>query len=48
MPDVFIAHAASLNDPGRHKLQMVTYTVRGYAWDHIDPALQKFDKMPPR
>jgi len=22
-------------------------TVRGYAWDHLDPALPKFDKMPP-
>jgi hypothetical protein len=21
--------------------------VRGYAWDHLDPALPKFDKMPP-
>lgn len=48
MPDVFIVHAASLDDPSRHKPQMVTYTVRGYAWDHIDPTLQKFDKMPPR
>jgi len=26
---------------------MVMYGVRGYAWDHIDPALPKFDKMPP-
>jgi len=26
---------------------MVTYGVRGYAWDHLDPALPKFDKMPP-
>jgi hypothetical protein len=25
----------------------VTYGGRGYAWDHIDPALPKFDKMPP-
>ena len=21
---------------------------RGYAWDHVDPALPKFDKLPPR
>jgi len=26
---------------------MVTYRVRGYAWDHLDTALPKFDKMPP-
>jgi len=38
---------ASTLDPSRYKPQMVTYGVRGYAWDHIDPALPKFDKMPP-
>jgi hypothetical protein len=27
---------------------MVTYGVRGYAWDRLNPALPKFDKMPPR
>jgi hypothetical protein len=47
MPDLFTVHAASLDDPSRYKPQMVTYGVRGYAWDHIDPALPKFDKMPP-
>jgi len=26
---------------------MVTYGVRGYAWDRPDPALPIFDKMPP-
>jgi hypothetical protein len=46
-PDVFTIHAASLDDPGRYKPQMVTYHVRGYAWDHLDPALPTFDKMPP-
>jgi hypothetical protein len=47
MPDFVAVHATSLDDPSRHKPQAVTYTVRGYAWDHLDPALQKFDKMPP-
>ena len=46
MPDVFTVHAASLDDPSRYKPQVVTYTVRGHAWDHIDPALTRFDKMP--
>jgi hypothetical protein len=46
-PDVFIVHAASLDDPSRYKPQMVTYVVRGYACDQIDPALPKFNKMPP-
>jgi hypothetical protein len=48
MPDLFTIHAASLDDPGRYQPQMVTYRVRGYTWDHLDPALPKFDKMPPR
>lgn len=46
MPDAFTIHAASLDDPGRYKPQAVTYAVRGHAWDHLDPALPKFQKMP--
>jgi hypothetical protein len=47
MPDLFTVHAASLDDPSRYKPQMATYGARGHAWDHVDPALPKFDKMPP-
>ncbi len=47
MPDLFTIHAASLDDPGRFKPQVVTYAVRGHAWDYLDPALPKFDRMPP-
>jgi hypothetical protein len=47
MPDFFTIHAASLDDPGRYKPQMVTYGIRGYAWDQVDPAVPKFNKMPP-
>jgi hypothetical protein len=47
MPDLFTVHAASLDDPGRYKPQMVTYHVRGYDWDRLDPTLRTFDKMPP-
>ena len=46
-PDQFIVHAASLDDPGRYRPQLVTYTVSGPAWDQLDPALPKFDRMPP-
>ncbi len=46
-PELFTIHAASLDDPGRYRPQAVTYTVRGYAWDYLDPALAKFDTMPP-
>jgi hypothetical protein len=48
MPDIVAVHAASLDDPGRFKPQMVLYGARGYAWDQLDPALPKFDGMPPR
>ena len=38
MPDLFTVHAASLDEPGRYGPQVVTYGVRGHAWDHVDPA----------
>ncbi|AHK43103.1 MULTISPECIES: GFA family protein [Ensifer] len=47
MPEFFTVRAASLDDPSRYKPQVVTYGSRGYAWDHLDPTLPKFDKMPP-
>lgn len=46
LPDIFTVHAASLDDPRRFKPQAVTYSVRGYAWDFIDPSVQRFDTMP--
>lgn len=46
MPEFFTVHAASLDDPGRYKPQMLLYAMRGYAWDRVDPALPKFDGMP--
>ena len=48
MPELFTVHAASLDEPGRYTPQMVTYRVRGEAWDRIDPGLPAFDKMPSR
>lgn len=47
-PALFTVHAASLDDPSRYQPQAVTYRVRGYAWDKVDPTLPQFDKMPPR
>jgi hypothetical protein len=47
MPALFTVHAASLDDPTRYRPQMVIYTLRGHGWDHVDPALARFDKMPP-
>lgn len=47
MPDLFTIHAASLDDPSRYEPQAVTYHKSGYAWDHLNPDLPKFDRMPP-
>lgn len=46
MPDLFVVHASSLDDPGRFMPQMLLYSSRGYAWDDIDPSIQSFEKMP--
>ncbi|MGE0007454.1 MAG: GFA family protein [Parvibaculaceae bacterium] len=47
MPDIFTVHAASLDDPGRYQPQAVTYAIRGHAWDNLDPAVARFERMPP-
>jgi hypothetical protein len=47
VPDLFTVHAASLDEPGRYSPQMVTYTMRALPWDQVDPALPKFETMPP-
>jgi hypothetical protein len=46
MPDIFAVRAASLDDPSRYKPQIITYRVRGHAWDNIDSSLPAFEKMP--
>lgn len=46
MPALFTVHATSLDEPTRFRPQAVTYAVRGFDWDHLDPALPKFDRMP--
>jgi hypothetical protein len=47
MPQFFTVRAASLDQPERYRPQMATYTVRGHAWDRLDPAVQHFERMPP-
>lgn len=46
MPDAVVVKASSLDDPTMFRPQMVLYTDRGYEWDHLDPALTRFAKMP--
>jgi hypothetical protein len=47
MPDFFIVEAATLDDPASFAPQMVVFTSSGFSWDHLDPALPRFSKMPP-
>ncbi|MGX9425563.1 MULTISPECIES: GFA family protein [Bradyrhizobium] len=47
IPDYVVVRAGSLDDPSRYRPQQVTWTAAGYAWDHLDSALPKFEKMPP-
>ncbi len=47
-PDIFIVKPASLDEPGRYKPQIVTFTSSGHGWDRIDPDIPHFEKMPPR
>lgn len=46
MPKLIAIHAASLDDPGQFRPQALTYSIRGHAWDTIDPTLKSFEKMP--
>jgi hypothetical protein len=46
MPQLFFAKAASLDEPARYVPQMAVYTTSGFAWDHLDPDLPRFAKMP--
>jgi len=41
MPDMLLFHAATLDDPGQFKPQMVVYTDTAQPWDHIDPAIER-------
>ncbi|CCV04076.1 conserved hypothetical protein [Mesorhizobium metallidurans STM 2683] len=46
MPDLIAVHATSLDDPGQFQPQALTYSIRGHAWDTMDPMLQAFERMP--
>lgn len=47
MPQIFIASAASLDDPSRYRPEVVYWTASGHRWDTLDPALTRFDRLPP-
>ena len=45
-PEAIAVHAGSLDDPGSFNPSVVTYAIRGHAWDTLDPSLRKFERMP--
>jgi len=46
-PDLMVIMAATLDDPSSFKPAMDIYTSSAQPWDHLNPALPKFPKMPP-
>lgn len=46
-PGLFIITPAGLDEPERFKPQILVWTKGGFAWDHVDPSLQRFEKLPP-
>ncbi|NMM43945.1 hypothetical protein HH303_05625 [Rhodospirillaceae bacterium KN72] len=46
MPDLIAIAAASLDDPGLFRPEALTCSIRGHAWDPIDPELRHFERMP--
>ena len=47
MPELAIVLAGSLDDGSKFQPQVDLYTSSAQSWDHMNPALPKFDKMPP-
>jgi hypothetical protein len=46
MPELIAVAAGSLDAPARFTPRVLTYRVRGLAWDTIDPSLRAFERMP--
>jgi hypothetical protein len=46
MTDLAMITAASLDDPSQYTPQMDIFVSSAQPWDHMNPALPKFPKMP--
>ena len=46
MPDLAMITAGSLDDPKQYVPQLDIYISSAQPWDHMNPALPKFPKMP--
>jgi len=47
MPALMMLRAGSLDDPSWYRPGMDLYTASAQPWDHMNPDLPKFPKMPP-
>ena len=47
LPDLAMITAGSLDDPSLYKPTLDIFTASAQPWDHMNPALAKFPKMPP-
>lgn len=48
IPDFFVISPASLDEPDRFAPDSVLWTTAALPWDAMDPALQRFEKLPPQ
>lgn len=48
MPGFVLITAGSLDDPARFEPTFVVFAAGAATWDTIDPALERFEGMPPR
>ena len=46
MPNVLIVTPASLDDPSVFTPTTATWTRAGQVWDHLNPGITKFERMP--
>lgn len=47
MPELIAVRAGTLDDASRFRPQFTTWTASAQPWDHMDPVLTRFEKMPP-
>jgi hypothetical protein len=46
MPEIFIVHAGSLDEPERYQPTVALFAASGHAWDTVAPGAHRFERMP--
>lgn len=47
LPEFLVVRAASLDEPSRYRPEMVVWHDAAQPWNHVDPSLPAFARMPP-